>query len=92
MKGGINPRERIEVNLPNSAMQEIESTGWDKCTDAAVIRIQAYGPASIVGEQGFGWWRRERGGHEVVRSAAMESYDVAQSTRSLVRPLAERKP
>lgn len=53
MKGGMNPRGRIEVKLPTSAMQEIESTGWDKCTDGAVMRIQARGPASIVCEQGL---------------------------------------
>lgn len=54
MKGGMNPRGRIEVKLPNSAMQEIESTRWDKCTDGAVMRTQAREPASIVDEQGLG--------------------------------------
>lgn len=92
MKGGMNPRGRIEVKLPNSAMQEMKSTGWDKRKDGAVMRIQARGAASIAGEQGLGGGCVNVAGTKAVRSAAMESYNVAQSTGSLVRPLARCKP
>lgn len=87
MKGGMDPgADRGKTSKLRDAGDRFHKVGqmqrWCSDTDTSAW-------ARFDRERtGLGWWRRERGGHEVVRSAAIESYDVAQSIGSLVRPLA----